>query len=200
MVGVHESGVGPSAPVSREMARGPAECVLTASRRLGESVKETLEASPLTSAADYVAPLFPDLEATTPPAFRFIDPLVPAKLALYGGMMVPPGYIEEVGPEAFASSPVGTGAFTFVERVKDDHLTLAANADYWAGAPKLGQLVFRFIPDASARIAALLSGQADLIDKVPAINTGAIEGIAIDRAGRTVRFNDVPVRAHRGIG
>jgi peptide/nickel transport system substrate-binding protein len=36
--------------------------------------------------------------------------------------------------------------------------------------------VFRFIPDASARIAALLSGQADLIDKVPAINTAAIEG------------------------
>ncbi len=104
------------------------------------------------------------------------DPLVPAKLALYGGMMVPPRYIQEVGPEAFASNPVGTGAFEFVEWVKDDHLTLAANEDYWAGPPQLGKLVFRFIPDAAARIAALLSGQADLIDKVPAINTGAIEG------------------------
>ena len=43
------------------------------------------------------------------------DPVLITKLAGYGAMIVPPGYVQEVGAEAFDAAPVGTGPFKFVE-------------------------------------------------------------------------------------
>ena len=37
------------------------------------------------------------------------------KLAGYGGMIVPPKYIQEKGDDYFNTHPVGTGPFKFVE-------------------------------------------------------------------------------------
>ena len=54
--------------------------------------------------------------------------------------------------------PVGTGPFSFVERVPADRIRLAANATYWGGAPHLAILVFQVISDPTARFAALKSG------------------------------------------
>jgi len=51
--------------------------------------------------------------------------------------------------------PVGTGPFKFVEWVKDDHITLEANKDYWRGAPKIDKLIFRVITDPSSRLLAI---------------------------------------------
>ena len=65
-----------------------------------------------------------------------------------------------------AGTVVGTGAFKFVEWVPDDRIVLEKNEDWWGeGGPKLDQLIFRSIPDNSARFAELLAGtihQADL--------------------------------------
>ena len=38
------------------------------------------------------------------------DPLLPARLAFYGGQIVPKKYLEQVGPDTFNAKPVGTGA------------------------------------------------------------------------------------------
>ncbi|MCL4514259.1 MAG: ABC transporter substrate-binding protein [Firmicutes bacterium] len=95
------------------------------------------------------------------------DPILPAKLTLFGGVMVPPKYIKERGDAYFAEHPVGTGPFKFVEWVRDDHVTLVANPDYWKGAPKVKKLVFRAIPDDAARVAALLAGDVDIISNLP---------------------------------
>jgi peptide/nickel transport system substrate-binding protein len=54
--------------------------------------------------------------------------------------------------------PVGSGPFSFVERVPADRIRLAANAAYWGGAPHLAGLVFQVISDSTARFAALKSG------------------------------------------
>lgn len=85
-----------------------------------------------------------------------------------GSFQYPPVYTEEVGLlEGFATKPIGTGPFSFVEWVKDDHITLQANPDYWGGAPKVQYLVFRPITESAARVAALEAGDVDFIIDVP---------------------------------
>ncbi|MEA2582981.1 MAG: peptide/nickel transport system substrate-binding protein [Thermomicrobiales bacterium] len=81
--------------------------------------------------------------------------------------IVPPLYVEEQGAEGFGKAPVGTGPFKFVEWVKDDHTTLERNDDYWGGASAISRIVFQPRPEPSARTAALLSGEADIVTLVP---------------------------------
>lgn len=68
----------------------------------------------------------------------------------------------------FGRRPVGTGPFKFVEWVADDRIVMEANPDYHAGRPTLDRAHFRFIPEASVRLAELESGGLDLIAGVPA--------------------------------
>ncbi|MBI1294104.1 hypothetical protein GC175_03985 [bacterium] len=65
-------------------------------------------------------------------------------------------------------TPVGTGPFKFVEWVKDDSITLAANEEYWQGAPAIDTLIWRSIPEVSTRVANLLTEDVDLVVSVPA--------------------------------
>jgi peptide/nickel transport system substrate-binding protein len=95
------------------------------------------------------------------------DPLLPARLAFYGGQIVPKKYLESVGPDQFNAKPMGTGPVRFVSWVKDDKLVLDANADYWGGKPDLDHMVVRSIPETAPRIAALLKGEVDVITQLP---------------------------------
>jgi peptide/nickel transport system substrate-binding protein len=94
------------------------------------------------------------------------DPLLPARLAFYGGQILPKTYFERVGPDDFNAKPVGSGPVTFKEWVKDDRLVLAANKAYWGGAPDFETVTFKPIPENQPRLAALLAGQADLALKL----------------------------------
>ena len=95
------------------------------------------------------------------------DPVIITKLAGYGAMIVPPKYIQEHGSEYFGSHPVGTGPFKFVEYRKDDHLTLAANSDYWNGTPQVSAVTYRIVPEPATRVAELQAGRADIAQGVP---------------------------------
>jgi peptide/nickel transport system substrate-binding protein len=96
------------------------------------------------------------------------DPLWPGRLAWSGSRILPAKYYQKVGPEGFSRAPVGTGAYKFGEFVKDDHLTLVANPGYWGGAPNATELTVRSIPDAAARLTALLStDEINFTDNVP---------------------------------
>jgi peptide/nickel transport system substrate-binding protein len=57
-----------------------------------------------------------------------------------------------------AGTSVGTGPFKFVEWVPDDRIVLEKNEDWWGDGPKLDKLIFRSIPDNSARFAELQAG------------------------------------------
>src|SRR5207249_4980345 len=60
------------------------------------------------------------------------------------------------------SEPIGTGPFRFAEWVRGDRIVLARNPEYHAkGLPKLDKVVFRFIPDPNATLAALKAGDVD---------------------------------------
>jgi peptide/nickel transport system substrate-binding protein len=62
---------------------------------------------------------------------------------------------------------VGTGPYKFVEWVKGDRIVLARNPDYWGKKQPWERLVFKTIRADGARVAALLSGDVDLIEGVP---------------------------------
>jgi ABC-type transport system substrate-binding protein len=79
-------------------------------------------------------------------------------LAMFTVAIVSPTNAEDWKEDAF-KHPVGTGPFKFVEWVKDDHITLEANKDYWRGAPKIDKLIFRVITDPSSRLLAIQAGE-----------------------------------------
>ncbi len=58
------------------------------------------------------------------------------------------------------AAPVGNGPYKFKEWVRGSHITLVRNPDYWdKGKPYFESLIFKIIPDAGAREAALEAGE-----------------------------------------
>lgn len=62
---------------------------------------------------------------------------------------------------------VGTGPYRYVAWEPNQSLTLAHNDAYWGQRPAFARVAFRAITVASARVAALLAGDVDLIENVP---------------------------------
>ncbi len=87
----------------------------------------------------------------------------------YGaGRVVSPKAVREHGNEYLIEHPVGTGPFRFVEWEKGQKVVLERNPDYWReGFPKAAQLIFVPIPEPTARVTALLTGQVNMIVVVP---------------------------------
>tara|TARA_R110002012_G_scaffold5133_7_gene23450 strand:- start:4269 stop:5789 length:1521 start_codon:yes stop_codon:yes gene_type:complete len=104
------------------------------------------------------------------------DPVLLTKLAGYGAMIVPPGYIEEHGDDHFNSHPVGTGPFKVVDYTPRSDVKLEGFADHWGGAPKLDSVTYRFISEPSTAVAELQSGRVDIV-LPPTIPIGMIESI-----------------------
>ena len=106
---------------------------------------------------------------------NFSGPWPPAMQLLVHQQIVPKHYLEEVGTEGFIANPIGTGPFKFVEGQLDDQIVMERFDDYWGGAPDLEPVgaacvetaIFRVIPEASTRVAALLAGEVDIIQSVP---------------------------------
>ena len=95
------------------------------------------------------------------------DPLLPARLAFYGGQIVPKKYFEAVGNDGFNAKPVGTGPIRFVSWVKDDKAVFDANPDYWGGRIEVDRWPCRPIPETAPRVAAVLKGEVDIITQLP---------------------------------
>ncbi|HWX49281.1 MAG TPA: ABC transporter substrate-binding protein [Roseomonas sp.] len=63
---------------------------------------------------------------------------------------------------------IGTGPYRWGQWLPGQQVTLERNPDYRAGPEPWSRVTFRFIPNDSARVAALLSGDVDVVDAVPA--------------------------------
>lgn len=87
-----------------------------------------------------------------------------------------PTAFEEMGDDEYERNPVGTGPFKFVEWKPNDAITVEKNENYWKdGLPKLDTIVFRSIPDNTARLNALIAGEVDLIDGLNPSDGASIE-------------------------
>ncbi len=107
---------------------------------------------------------------------HFSSPWPPALQMLVHQQIVPKAYIEEVGTEGFTENPIGTGPFKFVSANEGlDEIVMERFDDYYGGAPDLApvgtacvdKVIFRVIPEASTRAAALLAGEVQIIQSVP---------------------------------
>jgi peptide/nickel transport system substrate-binding protein len=87
-----------------------------------------------------------------------------ANLAIPIAGIPSPTVISE-GLDYVAVNPSGTGAFKLANAqdwVRDSQMTLTANPDYWGGAPKVDQLIIKVVPEASARLQQVETGELDI--------------------------------------
>jgi peptide/nickel transport system substrate-binding protein len=74
---------------------------------------------------------------------------------------------QEKGEDAFMTPPVGTGMYRFKEWAPESSITFERNEDYWGTKPNAKTLVYRLMPEASTRVAALQAGEVDAIYDLP---------------------------------
>lgn len=83
---------------------------------------------------------------------------------------------DEVATFANTDSPVGSGPFRLVEVRTNQFYRFAANKDYWAGAPKIDELVIRIFADDEAMAQALKKGEIDMIQDISAPIFDSLQG------------------------
>ena len=102
----------------------------------------------------------------TPDARTVVFRLRKPWLELYANLL-PVAIIPEGSFDTLEQAPNGTGPFKFVAQNKGERsVDMAANEEYWEGAPSIKELRVRVILDAGTQQAELQSGQAHL-----AVNT-----------------------------
>ncbi|TDF92731.1 ABC transporter substrate-binding protein [Paenibacillus piri] len=85
----------------------------------------------------------------------------------HGSALIPSTAALEKYGKDIGLHPVGTGPYVLDKIEPGTQVTVKANEAYFGGKPAYKQITFKYVGDASSRIAALKSGQADVIDAVP---------------------------------
>lgn len=143
---------------------------------------------------------FQTQKAATVEGFRAVDdytfvitlqrPFTPflSVLAMPNAAIVPKEEITKYGRD-FTYHPTGTGAFKFGDWVHGDHMTLAANMDYFEGRPSLDKVVYQIVGDDST---AFTEYEQDAIHLLTTLPTGQI-----DRVLKGEEFRDELVKTPR---
>lgn len=116
-------------------------------------------------------------------------PWLPSQMAPWLALL-PPLYAGDPKND-FASHPVGTGPYAFVQWDRGSRVLLEQNGDYFAGgakgAPIAANVAFRFVTDRTTRVADVVSGTSQLVRGVPVdeieVVAGAAEVVAQPIAG-----------------
>jgi len=91
--------------------------------------------------------------------------------------IIPGDYMREVGIDAFAAAPVGTGPFQFVSRTPGERIVMEANPNYWDPAlPYLDGVEYRVISDPSTRVAAIQTGAVHIANRLTPELAESLEG------------------------
>ena len=85
--------------------------------------------------------------------------------------------LEQQADNDLSTTANGTGPFTLEGWTQGDNLRLSRNDDYWGTPAAVGGVVFRYIPDPSARINASLSGDIDVQTAVDATLRSQLDGV-----------------------
>jgi peptide/nickel transport system substrate-binding protein len=108
------------------------------------------------------------------------DVTLEGRLARYGSEIISRrGFSEAETWFDWARKPVTTGPYKVAEFRPDQSLTLVAHDEYWGGRPPIRQIRFLEVPEVSARINALKSGEVNFACDIP---PDQIQSIESDRA------------------
>jgi peptide/nickel transport system substrate-binding protein len=91
---------------------------------------------------------------------------------------------------------IGSGPFKLVEWRRGDFWRLEANEDYWGGAPKIDEFVFRVFQNEDAMIEALKQGEIDFADDISANLFDSI----VDEPGITANVGNPTVFTQMSFG
>ena len=112
--------------------------------------------------------------------------------ATFHTAIVPAHLLEPLPPTAkawaeFAAHPVGSGPYRWVRRQPGEFIELAANEDFFLGAPAIKRVIVRVAVNADARLNLLLAGEADATENIPPPITN------IERVTESKQLRVVPV-------
>lgn len=104
---------------------------------------------------------------------------------------------ERMQNAAFNQRPVGNGPFRFLSRRTNDRVVFEANRDFpeeLGGPPLIDRIIWRVIPENSAQVVALRTGEVDVAHEIR-----ADQGVALDTMPR-FRAIVAPSRQYQFIG
>ncbi|MGA5253240.1 ABC transporter substrate-binding protein [Streptomyces pseudogriseolus] len=86
---------------------------------------------------------------------------------------------------------VGNGPFVLTDYKPDSYVRLKANKDFWRGAPKFDELVFRYYKDQDAAVSALRKGEVSFVAGSPSLTPAQAASL---KGERNIHVNDAPGR------
>ncbi|MDN3026541.1 ABC transporter substrate-binding protein [Streptomyces sp. S.PB5] len=86
---------------------------------------------------------------------------------------------------------VGNGPFVLTGYKADSYVRLKANKDFWRGAPKFDELVFRYYKDQDAAVAALRKGEVSFVAGSPSLTPAQASSL---KGEKNIHVNDAPGR------
>jgi len=157
---------------SLNRTRNPEECPYSS---MFEPIKEIVAADRHTVKIVLSAPYAPIL----------------ADLAMFNAAIIPKKYFQEVGgTEKFGRHPMGAGPFKFEYWKPGEEIMFSKFEDYWReGLPKVDELRYIIMPDATARAIAVRGGSIDVAVYVPFNQVESLKAapnvkVAIDKIWR----------------
>lgn len=94
-----------------------------------------------------------------------VDPILPRRFFFLA--ILPQAAMEKAGDQAFFVAPIGSGPFKFKEFIPDNSMTLTAWTEHPYRKAKVNELVVRLVPEASARLNGLRTGDLDAAMQIP---------------------------------
>ncbi|MFF0159178.1 ABC transporter substrate-binding protein [Streptomyces sp. NPDC005263] len=86
---------------------------------------------------------------------------------------------------------VGNGPFVLTDYKPDSYVRLKPNKNFWRGAPKFDELVFRYYKDQDAAVAALRKGEVSFVAGSPSLTPAQAASLKNEK---NIRVNDAPGR------
>lgn len=98
-------------------------------------------------------------------------PALADQLAMF--FLLPPSWAQNHDPAAEAA---GSGPYELVSFASGDQAVIRLREDYWGEQPAFDEVVFRIMPEAASRIAAVRAGDVDFVTQFPPSDVADLNG------------------------